>query len=261
MIGNSNIVTVIIPHRKSTEDREDNLNTVIKYYKSFLPCAEFLVIEENDKITYNNPNAKTILAYNKGSFSRSWAFNVGTKLTKNPIIICVDSDIIVPEQSILKSISGILNKEFDFCTPYGVFYDFDLQGTNIFKLNNFHIDTLHTKTRYAVGHQNQYGGITIFDKELFLRSGGFNEEIRSWGCEDDIVIATFKKVANYQKLSEFNVYHLFHNKTSDCTPNNPFYLRNCQIMDSVFAMTKEEILVYINSYKNQIGNIEKYRDE
>jgi glycosyltransferase involved in cell wall biosynthesis len=257
---------IIIPHRVSTLDREDNLRTIINFYNKLYKSIEIILVEEDieTKTKFNNdPRIKYIFAYNKYGFNRSWAFNIGAKRTKKDILICLDNDVILEKEGLEKCVSDILDYNVDFCTPYEIFWNINKEETDLFK-NCFNFNILkNLKKRYSEGNVNQYGGSIICRKESFLSIGGFNEIFRGWGGEDDEFVYRIKKVEaiKFYKLYNYKLLHLFHNKTLDCTSQQPFYQNNVDTLTKISRMDSKEILSLCEELKKDFGNLDKYIGE
>ena len=100
------------------------------------------------------------------------------------------------------------------------------------------------------------------DKEI----GGFNELFRGWGGEDDEFSLRARKLAGTGKIVhgdqyDFNLYHLFHNRTTDCTEKQSGYQHNLRELRKVESMGVPELKHYIHVHLAGQGNVDKYRRE
>ena len=86
-------VSMIINHRNSSVDRQENLLSIISYFKN---CCEIIVVEQDDNSKISLPNdIKHIFIKNSGLFNRSWGFNVGVKSANFDKLCFNDNDIIM----------------------------------------------------------------------------------------------------------------------------------------------------------------------
>jgi GT2 family glycosyltransferase len=264
-------VCIAIGHRNSTPDRLSNTKTVIDYYKSIAPNAEVMLIEQDATPALQETLRKDVRyvhAYNKGSYNRSWAFNIAAKLTDRPVLFCMDNDVLLKSHTFYHAVNEKVGSgEFEIYKPYWWFLDLPLKRTHEFKNNGFKFqwadNTLHIRCPHIYW---MMGGCVCVNRKKFLEIGGYNEKFRGWGGEDDEfsirarALANTGKVANGE-LYDFNLYHLFHNRTQDCTENQPGYQANVAELRKVEAMTPDQIRRYANDNLMNQGNLDKYRNE
>lgn len=264
MIDKSNLCTVIIPHRGVTSDRSENLELVIEHYRAILPESTILVIEQEfvQKTFINNTYVKVIFAYNPNGFSRSWGMNVGAVCSKTPVILGVDNDVILEERGILDGLNLIIENKIKFCTPYGDFFDLNNDARLIYKDKRI-FDFSKIRSRYIIDEPCKFGGALMANRDEFISIGGMDEEFRKWGGEDEAFIFKVRTLSEYKKFIEPKLFHLYHEKNIDATPENDLYSNNYKLWSLYKNLDgkKEAMAEFIQDRKLYIGKIDKYKNE
>jgi GT2 family glycosyltransferase len=263
-------ICICIGHRNSTPDRLSNTLSVVDYYKSVCPEADIIVVEQDTSPALQphlRKDVRYVLAHNKGSYNRSWAFNIGAKMTDRPVIACMDNDVIIKPHTIFHAADEkIMSGEFDVYRPYWKFLDLDARRTNDFK-QAFRFGWKDSELPSRCGHLEwMMGGCSFAKRDKFLEIGGFNEKFRGWGGEDDEFGSRARKLLRVGKvvqgdLYDFNLYHLYHSRTIDCTQDQSGYQANVAELRRVEAMAVEELRDYVRNNLAGQGDLEKYRSE
>lgn len=100
------------------------------------------------------------------------------------------------------------SQEYD----YFAFHDVDMIPTDSdysFPDGPTHLATEVEQFGYQLPYDGYFGGVTLFDKESFLKINGYANEYWGWGAEDDDVllrcrimsIDTYRKSCRYRSLS------------------------------------------------------------
>jgi hypothetical protein len=114
-------------------------------------------------------------------YCRAWAFNVGARLARSPLLVLHDSDMLIPEtfaaELVLKHRQG---------------YEFINLKRFVFYLSEDHTRSLFRGSTSLVGSspecivQNlEAGGSVAVDRAAYLDLGGMDEEFVGWGGEDN----------------------------------------------------------------------------
>lgn len=100
------------------------------------------------------------------------------------------------------------SEEYD----YFAFHDVDmlpLDSDYSFPEGPTHLATEAEQFGFKLPYDGYFGGVTLFDKESFLKINGYSNEYWGWGAEDDDVllrcrvmeIPTYRKPCRYRSLS------------------------------------------------------------
>jgi hypothetical protein len=280
-------ISLVINHRQNSEERKDNLFHLLKYYDNLFQKIkehefEIWIIEQDtsSKIQSMLCSIKNTipiisqLCYNNGEYNRSWSANVGAKLSNADIMIYVDNDIIIPEDTLVNSLNKLNGKDqhgfdYDILVPYENFIDLNLEQTRIWKQTGKYIFS-NQSCRYGTdsNHIVKVGGCFITKLKFYFSIGGMDEDCRGYGAEDDSFYYKYSRVLEHDhrdwrprnKIN--NIYHLYHERLDvGWIRNQEFYRKNCEVMNNVRTMKFEDLIKYINDNKDKIGNINKYKDE
>lgn len=256
-----NDYSVIIPHFGKNDFRLRNLKYVVQYYKKALPDATIYVAEQNGDgslshilpdVIYKNINI------DHDKFSKS---ELLTKVINENVvttyIIMVDNDCILSEDGI-----KLLHGALDNCS---VFIPF--RSINI--LNEGHTRQLVRDGEFLKivkrdrMHVSRYtGGFNLFTKQTFDTVGGFDDEFRGWGAEDDAFLTKCERLCGPVLRTQVNIelIHMFHPKE-----DKPEYLksdnynRNKKFVACLKRMSIEDLRDYVNQKRN--GNVHALQDK
>jgi predicted glycosyltransferase involved in capsule biosynthesis len=267
-------ITFVTHLRYDHDDRLDNLQTIINYYNKYLPESKFIFVEDD---ALHNPKFDSIkwpkgtsyfFMKNSGIYYRTKALNIGFKNANTPIVVSMDTDCIVPIESILKCEKALLD-DATVAWPYnGYFIDVDFNLKNQFKSLNYKYDILidNLDGHYEIPLCGQYkhfsvrctsnpkhhlgtGGIVFFNRERFLNIGGYSEKFIGWGCEDNEIFHRIK-ILEHKSYRDTDIksicFHLYHSSAQRA--ENPFFQANSDEIHKVMKMTKPELLEYIKTW-------------
>jgi len=248
--------TYVILYRHKP-DRLKNLRRVIEWVQGFAG-VEIIIIEQDNVSKIKDLNIRGyrhIFVKNDGLFNRSWGFNVAAKFATTNIICCGDSDLIMNPEQFLKSIEKINKGEVECISPYNEVIELTPQEASS------PIDSLYKINRPGRGVAegdvrkiNLCGGLVILTKDAFDKVGGWPEECRGWGAEDNVMT---HKVVSFLKYDElpYKCYHLPHAQDQI---DQSQYSVNFNFMQKIVAMDKPTLANYINSVMPVISHTNKY---
>lgn len=128
----------------------------------------------------------------------------------------IDYQILIVEQDEKKPFNRakLLNVGFkeseDF--DYFVFHDVDMLPMDSdyeYPDGPTHLASMAEQFGFKLPYDGYFGGVTIFDKESFVKINGYSNEYWGWGAEDDDVlhrcvlneIPTYRKECKYRSLN------------------------------------------------------------
>jgi len=252
-------LSYIITHRSSDSFRHRNLCATIDFLLANVNGIEIIVVEQDEKPSLSSlsKQIKYLFVKNNDLFNRSWGFNVGYQAANNSILAFGDNDLIVPKESILESYKILSHSnELVSISPYksGEVFDLDEQETQCFlKDYSFSIPIIPRK---RLGPHA--GGIIFMTKQLFKIVGGWEENIRGWGGEDDHMTIKLTKLADKMQEIDGRAFHLKHENshlfdTSQLASVNPNYLKNLECIEHVRNLPKDELQKQCNKKILLIG--------
>jgi hypothetical protein len=269
------MITFVTHLRYDNPDRLKNLETIINYYSANLLDIKFIFIEddkEHNKAFDNFPFIKGITSFNfiknDHTYYRTRALNVGIKMATSDVVVSMDTDCIVPISSI-KKCAKALREGATVAWPYnGYFidtslsihdnfiktsYDYDYLLSGLDKNYNLPLSSVY-KNDYQVRCTSSdhlgTGGFVMFNRDLFIKAGGYNENFIGWGCEDNEIVTRLNKLEHksYRDTEPESIcFHLFHRNAQRA--ENPFFQHNSDEWDKIKKINKENLEQYISTWR------------
>jgi len=267
------MITFVTHLRHDHQDRIDNLNAIIDYYSSNILECKFIFVEDDkehnpifDSVKFIKGQTKFLFIKNDLTYYRTRALNIGIKQAESDVVVSMDTDCIVPINSILKCKNQLL-KDCTAAWPYnGYFIDVSSDTRNKCLNFNFNYQNLLNEldSNYKMPLLSLYknfivrctdtehlgtGGFVMFNKKRFLDAGGYNQKMIGWGCEDNELVSrldilehkTFRDTS-----AEAICFHLAHRSAQRA--DNPFFEQNSQEWHNVKNMNKEKLTEYISTW-------------
>lgn len=116
-------------------------------------------------------------------------------------------------------------KESESESEYFAFHDVDmlpLDSDYSFPEGPTHLASEVEQFNWGLPYDGYFGGVTLFDKESFVKINGYSNEYWGWGAEDDDVLhrCIIKDIETYRKECKYK--SLSHERNIDREP----YLKN-----------------------------------
>ena len=247
-------VTFLIPIRIDTNDRLENLYTIINYIDQNFNTTIILLEADKQQVvdrTLLPSIVKTIFIKDKEFwFHRTRYNNHMIMEAQTPIVALYDADVIVEVDEIWNAVNLIRTNQCKVALPYdGTFISVhDREQINIFT-RNLDIKVLKADGISIVNKHTSCGGAVFLDKETYVQCGMENEGFHKWGPEDverlrrlDILGFPFIK-------TEGKLYHLDH----EITPNSGYtsaeeYLELMRLHLNIIQMDEQELKIHIETW-------------
>lgn len=253
-------VTFLIPIRIDSQDRLDNITTILSYLTRYFD-ADIIVMEGDiaRKIKEENipENVKYYFVHDESElFYRELYNNEMVKLSKTEIVVKYDCDVILSPEQMMSAILNVRNKIQDICYPYNGNF---LQVKGVIKKQfseDLNVRLLHKYIVETSLSIPSYGGCVVLNKDKFQQMGLDNPFFEGWGFEDQELYKRAKILGYKIGRSDGPLYHLHHargrNSTffddKECISSYSEYIYVCN-------MDKETLIQYISSWNL---NIKKY---
>lgn len=253
-------VTFIIPIKIDSNDRLQNFNTTIAYLTKNLDTN--IIVYEMDadsKLRNNVPDVVTYVFEKNDSptFHRTRYLNHMLFLSKTPVTVNYDIDVILPVESYVKARDMVINDGIDLIYPYGYGnFQHKVNKTGRAKiLSQSSIDKLIESDFDCMYYLSWFGHCQFFNTETYRRYGGENEYFVSYGPEDFERYTRFKGLGTKVcHLENQVVYHLEHERGSNSNSNNPYFSQN----DRLYNILKNKSKEYLEEYYTSTEYIKKY---
>ena len=204
-----NNVSLLLPYRHDDETRLHNLLSVLEGYSQYFSDLEVIIVEDKkpeskDQLFDLSTISSHYVSFDgEELFNKSKCYNDAALLSTRPYILCADTDIFVEPEAIMDALEGI--DESKVAMPYNgvaLYCKYRVRSTWVKHEHSLQVlrhiipsrlEVGYTDDNCMVGHLQSPGGAVIFEKETFIKLGGYNPEFRGWGYEDDEILKRFVK--------------------------------------------------------------------
>jgi len=237
----------IIPFRKDSISRYNNLKLVIEYiqsnFKHNILVAEYDV---DSKIDLSSNVEHLFIKSNSKLFNKSRCINTAISKTTSEYICICDSDVLFDVVSFNNGLDKLVNRDCGFCLPYNS-YVYNISVNKYIANKKSLKDTIQNKKLYS---RSSIGGIILFDRKSFSESGKYNEKFEGWGNEDYEFWLRINKL-NFNIIREDGcLYHLNHFRFHP-QRNMKLMGSNKKELDKIKKMDIKQIKTYY-----RIGDVE-----
>ena len=255
--------TFIIPVRLESHDRIANLGIVIKFFTKYLDTNIIIYEQGTKSVAHNLPNVHSNIVYlfeqmnsKDEPFHRTRYLNEMLKISKTPITVNYDLDIILPIESMIYSQDLILNQGLDVVFPFG-YGDFQKNVDQNIKSKIFNaLESEQVKDLYEIMSSSceiepsAYGHVQFFKTSAYIEGGMENEGFISYGPEDIERAYRFLKlgykVSHLVNMDNNYVYHLDHARGKNSSSDNPFFDENVKLYNHLLELEIPELKKYYN---------------
>lgn len=259
-----NDICYIIGHRSSKTDpaRDRNLKAVLLWLKANFHF-EVLVVEQDSSETAIKSLVESFgfrykFLYNPGFYNRSWAFNVGVCMTDKSFIVCADNDVVMVPNQLNESLLGLMM--YESVSPKHIAVDLPEFMTQRFAQDS---NTAFPVIAHGRSGINFSSMLVAFRKQSYFKIGGWDEDFRGWGGEDDVQTFKINKVLKYKEYDRpaFHLNHARNQQTGSGAAYHVLYQNNVDIINRVLAYNSDELQKYISGLIDVNGHENKYRNE
>lgn len=252
------IFSFIIPVRIDTVERFENIECSVKYIKKYFSESEIIIVENSSRsfiqeLLKQYPDIRYIFSKNEKEFSKSKALNAGALIAQREFLVIYDLDVLIHPDSLIKSAEILSRGIKKIILPHNTIF-VNVMGETRKKI----VNTLDISQLPVINSLNKKpgntelkaypipSGVVIFDKEVFLKHGGYNKNMISYGWEDIEILKRMSKLGYYPYiLGNYNIIHLDHQRGPDSKANE-YYEKNRAEFLKVVGMSYQEITTYVN---------------
>jgi len=243
-------VTFNIPFKADHIERIENLELVIDYLTHFFDTNIIVYEQGKDKPSIKaKPNIRIVFDVSNGPFHRTRYLNDMALLSRTPIIVNYDCDVLIKPENYVKAARVLTEaSEVAGILPY---------DGRCFNISRIHIPRI--KAEYDLSfieiektESNRHlfssvGGALFWNRSMFIRYGMENENFISWGWEDYERIVRSKTLGGIFFTISGPLYHLGHPSGKDSGPESPYLKRNNQLYNEILKMKVEDLKRYITT--------------
>lgn len=241
-------VTFNIPVKIDSQERLENLKLTVDYLLHYFDTNIIVYEVSKDQPAYieRNPRVKYIFeCIQDNPFHRTRYLNEMALISRTPIIVNYDCDVIFKPENYVKAVEGIQQGQHAIFPYDGLFINVprvhvpkiretkDLSFIDIEKTENF--------------GRGSVGGALFWNKQAFIAGGMENEEFVSWGCEDWERIKRFTKLGCRLSRVSGPLYHISHPRGADSSEANPHYRMNQELYTKIEQMNPVQLRQYVST--------------
>jgi predicted glycosyltransferase involved in capsule biosynthesis len=237
-------VTFIVHTRIDSKERLANFTFCMNFLQKNFDSPVIVVEEDrSSKISGWGKYVKHVFIKSYDVlFNRTKPTNVGARYAETKYLCLLDMDVFTDPWVYEQSIK--LLEVADVVYPFnGRFYDIRHKLTQNTDLKIDSISLMDAKLL----NTDSVGGMQFIKTDVFFEGGMTNELILGWGYEDNEFYARFTNLGYTIKRMNVPIYHFSHPRSFNSNGKSPLIDENEAIYKRVSAMSREEILNYINN--------------
>ena len=242
-------ISIVIPLRIESHERETNLHCVLKSLLQF-DYVYIDLLEADTEQHFSFPKHERLryrfIYDNESVFYRTKYLNILIKDALFFIVGIWDADILLPENQLKQAIYHI-QKGYVMCLPY----DGECRFLNETESNIIREKTFFPHPMQGVRELGRpsVGGAFLVNRDLYLAAGGENEDFYGWGPEDVERVKRMEILELPIIRVKGSFYHLFHKRIPDKGIDNmKKRLYNIKVLLQTCRMNKQELRDYIDKY-------------
>lgn len=230
-------LTVVIPFRRDTPDRAENLATVLHSLSAQLSGVDLLVIEDGPETdsplsTQTGPlpaGLRHVRRVHPGGFHRTRLLNHGMMhLTDRPFAASWDCDVLVYPGALAEALARLRKGAAAVFPHDGRFIDLrgaqrrtllEVEGPLVLpappwpKRQAFFPDWPWNKSGMVCLNMASAGGAVMVRRDAFDAAGGYHEGFRAWGFEDTELVARLTILGMAPShVADWPLLHLSHER-------------------------------------------------
>ena len=242
-----NDLTFIFPIRIDSNERLENVKTNIFYLKKLFN-ANIIIAEDGTKNNFED--VIKIESNFHHLFYKTKIINNAVKKATTPFVAIIDADLFFSKQDYEEAYLKIKNQEFDFIFSYsGECWNYNRNFINFIKENELQRNNYYDQYKLELMNKNAVGGSIWSSKKNFFEIGGQNENMISWGFEDNEFINRINKLEKTLYRTNGITYHLNHPRTENSSDANPNINNNKQEFLKTNSFSKNQLIEYIKDWK------------
>ncbi len=256
----------IIPYRASDDPaRRANLETVLGWLRS-QGLAEIILVEQDRAPTLGDlapiPGLRVTFTYSPEPFNKSWAMNVGVRLSRGSLLVFGDADVL--SRGLAKAVAGA-RQGVPAVRPCAVFRDLDEADSAMLRgdlscLSDPSFAVGAADRRAAGENPPLCGGIVVFQRQIYNLVGGWDERFQGWGGEDDAMDFKLQRAGiRPGVVGDSQGLHLHHRRHATSPGRARLYGNNLALLQQLRATPDEALRRQCEVTLQIIGNPDMYR--
>lgn len=248
-------ISVVMAFRESGENRLEGLKKCIQCIRQqTMDC--YIVLVEQDREPFNQYELEKLVdsylfIYSMSMFNKSWAFNCGTMIAPDDLVLLHDCDLLVP-RNYVKECMRILGTK-DLALPWAKILYLTEESSKSYPEG-------HPKVCYTITSHQAVGGSLLVRKNFYLRIGGMDERFEGWGGEDNAFYAKAAKLGRISRVSPVTGMTLLHHHHKPAPKYHSHNHVNHHVLWQYYQGSDRDIMVRLRTL-DPIGDPLKYRSK
>lgn len=244
-------ISIVIPVRVDTTEREENLHCVLKYLLQ-TPFVHVDILEaDNVRHFYFQQHQRIRYRFIQDSetvFYRTHYLNLLLKEALYPIAGVWDTDVLIPEEQLIQAVEYI-RRGCVMCFPYdGAFRFLDRDESCLIRSD---MHSLKSGQGFRMMGRPSVGGAFLVNRLQYLEAGGENEGFYGWGPEDVERVKRLEILGLPISRIQGALYHLYHERKPDTGVDNQLKsLHNQKVLFNTCNKSGNELRYLI---QNRLG--------
>ncbi|MDQ1090495.1 galactosyltransferase-related protein [Siphonobacter sp. SORGH_AS_1065] len=248
-------VTFLIPIRIDSNDRLNNLYTIIsfinKYFNTNIIIIEADTFQHIDILKLPQCTEYIFIEDNSEDFHRTKYNNMMIDIATTDIIILQDADVIISPEQLFQAIELIREGKNKIVIPYDGCFKMvhDKYQLDFFR-KKLDIQLLYTKQTYTV-REKSCGGAVVLDRQTYIDCGKENEAFIKWGPEDIERVRRMEILGHKAAwINSGHLYHLYHEVNNNSEYSSLIeYCKLMRVQLDVIALSPNELQNEIEKWK------------
>ena len=248
-------LTIVIPVRVDSKEREENLRSILSYLISYTSATILIMeVDEEQKFFLKNTDKRIKYYFKKDTdviFHHTRYRNELLIRSETNIIAIWDADVFLTVSQLKAGIEWV-KKGFTMCIPYDgrAFYLSPEDSINARKNIHSYMNNCKERNLIPLLGRPSVGGVFIINKQRYLQAGGENENIYGWGPEDVERVKRMEILEKPMERGSGPLFHLYHPRGINSTFGHDERDRNnLKELIKVCKMNTEELRKYIQTWK------------
>lgn len=248
-------LTIVIPVRMDSKEREENLRSILSYLISYTSATILIMeVDEEQKFFLKNTDKRIKYYFKKDTdviFHHTRYRNELLIRSETNIIAIWDADVFLTVSQLKAGIEWV-KKGVTMCIPYDgrAFYLSPEDSINARKNIHSYMNNCKEGNLIPLLGRPSVGGVFIINKQRYLQAGGENENIYGWGPEDVERVKRMEILEEPMERGSGPLFHLYHPRGINSTFGHDERDRNnLKEFIKVCKMNTEELRKYIQTWK------------
>ena len=245
----ANDLTITIPVRIDSNERLNNLIACTNALLATTSARILVGIADPSHLTHALDSRVEIVSISdseSSAFHRTRFLNEMARMVSTPFIANVDADVVVPIRQWEETMELLRN------TSVGLVYPYDGRMVNLSWGHHPWLEQATYSSMPIVNrqlmHENSVGGCVVWRLSDFLRIGMENENLISWGFDDNDRLSRASQLGVEIRRTSGILYHLDHPRGPDSSPENQSYRDNAAEFQRINSLSASDLTTEISTW-------------